>query len=1230
MGKPHLTAGGKINRREGTEPVVEPPSVSYGPPPTELSLESFPAKSSTGFADINDESKCHRFCRRQQPRRKNPMMMPRKIRNVHPSKDLMLEEAPPLEGSISLQLCSQSLEKNKILGECFESQTNGSGRSMAGDGMPLNGSCRLVSPHSFPKEKHSVLLSEEGNPIDEAPCATNNAFPEVRECSFCGYMCIDEKIKTSEDCFSRNILIKEETERFPPSPTKRNQGNRTTGELMPVPVVIPIREYCDTEAVSTLLHREKKQPEQQNEHEEENQEKNHILSEEIPSGDHLPAPQERIGQLPKSLQLSGSVLAKSQTSLVTTFAPTNMGRGDRDGGDSFSLWGNQQQHGITSTAIKNGNTMYEFNGRSISSLSEPPTCHQHHHRSYSFTPEVSSSLIQLVDEQIVAYLSQTAEKMMWRRQKQLRCVSEYLTEAIAHEAWRKGVQYGELRYYVFGSVATYTVLPDGDNDMTFDVEGLVNPTKIIEREEAPVNSHARAIMSRSGSIRNNNNDNYNNHDTNTNSNNNNNNNMSLSQAAAIAGGELLSSLAEYLRENNPHVYVEALVVAEVRVLKLVMEGSCFDITVGQLGGVVCVRFLQEMDMLIGCQHLLKRTLLLLKAWCCYEAHILSGQGGYLSSYAATIMLISMMNTVEFLEDLGSVEEREEDGEAHLGCEPNESLKNISPLQLFARFLKFFSFFDFEHYCVTVFGPLPCACLDGKPFDLSQLEVLAGKGGNLGAIPKSSMGGEEATDFKDPMGMGILGLTAEGQRELGHCIRRRAKPLITVNWVKHILRDEHIRRQDERKNSIGLHREMGGMDAGFNNMENIPEETEQVRLDFDGGAQEDATLFCSNFDTSHFSLRTMNVMDPLRWSASLCRGVSRNHLQRIRRAFREGLALFEKGSIVLGDTSLSSLAANSQYSDVSFERSSRTCESAGIVSDPVWVATEQRHRFDAINSVLKELFGHTLMVLRKHNSECSSLSVTPRQVRCKRCPLPSFFCASHLSQLCESPYLLALQDSAQKSGDERDEGGSNARGTIGEVHAFAPALAVSSQRNFYPHQQPQRQLNMLTNSLSVAPTPGPMLNTVSSKTQNDSLRFANSVNGVNWQDSNKHFNRDSCMNLMDMPQHPARGAPLLRYRVKGTSLLRFRPPSSAVAATNCNLCSAESASFQCYPDFPTLVTPGTNSMTPIEPNAFGGAPMGFAPLPLPPPPPVFSSISSIDTRFQTNVSSQKKKMFPGSV
>ncbi|ESS66134.1 hypothetical protein TCDM_05252 [Trypanosoma cruzi Dm28c] len=172
--------------------------------------------------------------------------------------------------------------------------------------------------------------------------------------------------------------------------------------------------------------------------------------------------------------------------------------------------------------------------------------------------------------------------------------------------------------------------------------------------------------------------------------------------------------------------------------------------------------------------------------------------------------------------------------------------------------------------------------------------------------------------------------------------------------------------------------------------------------------------------------------------------------------------------------------------------------------------------------------------------------------------------------------------------------------------------------------------MLTNSLSVAPTPGPMLNTVSSKTQNDSLRFANSVNGVNWQDSNKHFNRDSCMNLMDMPQHPARGAPLLRYRVKGTSLLRFRPPSSAVAATNCNLCSAESASFQCYPDFPTLVTPGTNSMTPIEPNAFGGAPMGFAPLPLPPPPPVFSSISSIDTRFQTNVSSQKKKMFPGSV
>lgn len=63
-----------------------------------------------------------------------------------------------------------------------------------------------------------------------------------------------------------------------------------------------------------------------------------------------------------------------------------------------------------------------------------------------------------------------------------------------------------------------------------------------------------------------------------------------------------------------------------------------------------MRFLHEMDRLIGHAHLLKRTLLLLKSWASYEAHILGGQGGYLSSYAVTIMLIALLNTVDFVED----------------------------------------------------------------------------------------------------------------------------------------------------------------------------------------------------------------------------------------------------------------------------------------------------------------------------------------------------------------------------------------------------------------------------------------------------------------------------------------------------------------------------------------------------------------------------------------------------
>ncbi|KAG5481106.1 hypothetical protein LSCM1_06787 [Leishmania martiniquensis] len=618
-----------------------------------------------------------------------------------------------------------------------------------------------------------------------------------------------------------------------------------------------------------------------------------------------------------------------------------------------------------------------------------------------FTPEVSPRLCRLIEREVLTYLTPSLACLQ-RRRSQLETLAGYITAALRHAGRQTGHEYGDISYYIFGSVNMRTVLPDGDNDVTVEVDGLVARESTLTPPPSPLQRLSSASLSDGGGAAS---------DCSTkpamlpvttdSSTGSIDGTMQLTTTAdgcprlvapavlSIASGEVLSRVRDYLRSAKTPVFVDSLVMAEVRVLKLAMEGCNYDITIGQFGGVNCVRFLHEMDAAIGGQHLLKRTLLLLKAWCCYEAHILGGQAGYIGSYAATVMLISMLNTVEFLEDIdagqtdndgdgagaavtrtagtpesliggdSTAEEegrslslnpassssmvnapardtaakgamRDQAGEGLLSaatsptgssreddrdsagqsrpspfcttgrdavCGPTASLHPLSPLKLFARFLKFYAYFDFDRYCVTAFGPLPLHKITSTPLDLSYLEVDAAHSKTLDGVAASN---RAATD------LAFLGLTPEGEAAIGHLVRRRQQPLLTVSGVKHLLDEVNRSRRAARqaRHEACQPQEKRALPPTDSNTVGNPLEprssgTSRVQLNRAGCAAEDAGLMCPSCNTAVFPVRDMNVLDPLRWSSNMVRGVCRNHLQRIQRAFLEGLRLLDVASQKIG-------------------------------------------------------------------------------------------------------------------------------------------------------------------------------------------------------------------------------------------------------------------------------------------------------------------------------------------
>ncbi|KAH6558281.1 hypothetical protein KP509_1Z071100 [Ceratopteris richardii] len=207
----------------------------------------------------------------------------------------------------------------------------------------------------------------------------------------------------------------------------------------------------------------------------------------------------------------------------------------------------------------------------------------------------------------------------------------------------------DCKVYPFGSVPLRTYLPDGDIDLT----AFSNHQELRDSWNLDVQS--------------------------------------------ILEQEVQRKDAEFTVSNVQCIY------AEVKIVKCVVEGIVVDISFNQLGGVCALCFLEEVDRLIQKDHLFKRSIILVKAWCFYESRVLGAHHALLSTYALEILVLYIFNVF------------------------HSTLRG--PLEVLLTFLDYFSKFDWEHYCVSLWGPVPLSSLpdltaetpfkDGKPMLLSK-------------------------------------------------------------------------------------------------------------------------------------------------------------------------------------------------------------------------------------------------------------------------------------------------------------------------------------------------------------------------------------------------------------------------------------------------------------------------------------------------------------------------------
>lgn len=127
-----------------------------------------------------------------------------------------------------------------------------------------------------------------------------------------------------------------------------------------------------------------------------------------------------------------------------------------------------------------------------------------------------------------------------------------------------------------------------------------------------------------------------------------------------------------------------LIRAEVKLVKCLVQNIVVDISFNQLGGLCTLCFLEKVDRLIGKDHLFKRSIILIKAWCYYESRILGAHHGLISTYALETLVLYIFHL--FYSSLNG------------------------PLAVLYKFLDYFSKFDWENFCISLNGPVRISSL----------------------------------------------------------------------------------------------------------------------------------------------------------------------------------------------------------------------------------------------------------------------------------------------------------------------------------------------------------------------------------------------------------------------------------------------------------------------------------------------------------------------------------------
>ncbi|OMO63660.1 hypothetical protein CCACVL1_22365 [Corchorus capsularis] len=214
---------------------------------------------------------------------------------------------------------------------------------------------------------------------------------------------------------------------------------------------------------------------------------------------------------------------------------------------------------------------------------------------------------------------QRTQEILWIIQPAL--VSEERRKSIIGYIQRLIKGYYDIEVFPFGSVPLKTFLPDGDIDLT----ALSCPNV----EEAL----ARDICS-------------------------------------ILGNE---------QDSEFEVQDVQYIRAQVKVVKCTVDNIPVDISFNQTAGLSALCFLEQVDRIVGKDHLFKRSIILIKAWCYYESRILGAHHGLISTYALETLILYIINIF------------------------HSSL--CGPLVVLYKFLDYYSTFDWENYCVSINGPI---------------------------------------------------------------------------------------------------------------------------------------------------------------------------------------------------------------------------------------------------------------------------------------------------------------------------------------------------------------------------------------------------------------------------------------------------------------------------------------------------------------------------------------------